>query len=236
MAPDTSAKPPVTGFVLAGGKSTRMGQDKAALQLDGRTLLEHALEVLRQAAGEVRILGPRQRYSGYGVPVVEDVFPGCGPLGGIHAALSHTNTRLNLIIAVDTPFLSAEFLRFMVERALSSGATVTAPEIAGYRQPLCSVYAREFLPIAEQALRRSGAPGTAPKVEKLHQDEQGRAAPGAAGESKSTEYKIVPLFPPGGTCVITEAEMRRFAFTPEMFENLNTPEDVERARRRERKL
>jgi molybdenum cofactor guanylyltransferase len=236
MAHSTTANQPVTGFVLAGGKSTRMGQDKAALQLDGRTLLEHALEVLRRVAGEVCILGPRQRYAGYGVPVVEDVFPGCGPLAGIHAALSHTTTRLNLIIAVDTPFLSAKFLRFMIERAVSSGATVTTPEIAGYRQPLCSIYAREFLAIAEQALRRPGMPGTAPQAEALPVPEQGKARPNSAGKNKNTEYKIVPLFPPDRTCVITEAEMRRFAFTPEMFENLNTPEDVERARRREAKL
>lgn len=209
-----------------------MGRDKAALRLKGRTLLEHALEVLRQAAGEVRILGPRQRYAGYGVPVIEDIFPGCGPLGGIHAALSHTRTRFNLIIAVDTPFLSAEFLRFMVELAVSSGAAVTTPEIAGYRQPLCSVYSREFLPIAEQALKRSGTPCTPPEAKKPRPREQAKAGP---AEGKSSEYKIVPLFPRDRTCVITEAEMRRFAFTPEMFENLNTPDDLERARRREAK-
>lgn len=236
MTESPSSEQAVTGFVLAGGKSTRMGQDKAALQLDGRTLLEHAIEVLGQAADEVRILGPRERYASYGMPVIEDVFPECGPLGGIHAALSHTSTRLNLIIAVDTPFLSAEFLRFMVERSLSSGAIITTPEIAGYRQPLCSVYAREFLPIAEQALKRPRTSAMSLKAEKPRPDMQKNAAPAAERESKSTEYKIVPLFPPDSTCVITEAEMRRFAFPPGMFENLNTPQDLERARRREAKL
>lgn len=216
----------VTGFVLAGGKSTRMGRDKAALLLDGRTLLEHALATLRQVCREVVILGSPGLYEGYGAAVVEDVFPGCGPLSGIHAALSHTGTEFNLIIAVDTPFLSAEFLSFMAERAVNSGAVVCTPEIGGYRQPLCSVYSRAFLPMAEEALRGK---------QTLAADERGSArseTEGGKSKTKSRDYKIVPLFPQDRTCVITEEEMRRFAFTPEMFENLNTPDDMERARRR----
>jgi molybdopterin-guanine dinucleotide biosynthesis protein A len=94
---------------------------------------------------------------------------------------------------------------------------VTTPEIAGYRQPLCSVYSREFLPIAEKALKPQ-------RTRRNTKDE---------GQAKSRDYKIVPLFPEGRTLVITEEEMRRFAFTPEMFENLNTPGDLERARRRQ---
>lgn len=205
----------ISGFVLAGGKSTRMGRDKAAISLDGRTLLEHALGTLRQVCNDVRILGSPHLYGSCGAEVVEDIFPGCGPLGGIHAALSHTRTRFNLIIAVDTPFLSVEFLRFMMDHAVASAAVVTTPEIAGYRQPLCSVYSRNFLPIAEKALRS----------EPSHKEASAR-------EGKSADYKIVPLFPADGTCVISEAEIRKFAFTTEMFDNLNTPDDLKRAQRR----
>lgn len=190
----------VSGFVLAGGKSTRMGQDKAVLDLNGRTLLEHALAVLRQVCPNVAILGRQERYGDLAT-VYEDVFPECGPLGGIHAALSNSQTEYNLIIAVDTPFLLPRFLSHLAERAAASGAVVTTPEIDHYPQPLCTVYSLAFRPIAEQALR-SGC------------------------------YKITPLFPPGQTLVLKEAELREFAFGAEMFENLNTPEDMERARRR----
>ena len=208
--------PDLTGFVLAGGRSTRMGRDKATLALDGRTLLEHALSVLRQVAGDVCILGPKQLYGAFDAPVIEDIYPGCGPLGGIHAALKHTKTDFNLIIAVDTPFLTPEFLSYMAERAMEARAVVTTPEIAGYRQPLCSVYSREFLAIAERAL-------------------QPRRTQGNTEENtseKSKDFKIVPLFPDPRTLVINEAEMARFAFTPEMFENLNTPGDLARAQQR----
>jgi molybdopterin-guanine dinucleotide biosynthesis protein A len=190
----------VSGFVLAGGKSTRMGQDKAALSLNGHTLLEHALAVLRGVCRDVAILGKFELY-GTLAPVYEDTFPGCGPLAGIHAALSNSQTQYNIIIAVDTPFIMPEFLSYLVERAIASAAVVTTPEIDDYTQPLCTVYSLDFLPIAERALI-SGC------------------------------YKIVPLFPRDKTLVIREAELRRFAFATEMFENLNTPEDMARARRR----
>jgi molybdenum cofactor guanylyltransferase len=190
----------LSGFVLAGGKSTRMGQDKAAITLNGLTLLQHALAALREVCRDVAILGKHELYGNLG-PVYEDIFPGCGPLGGIHAALSNSQTRLNLIIAVDTPFLAPEFLSYLAERAIDSDAIVTTPEIEDYTQPLCTVYSLDFLPIAEQSLR-------------------------------SGNYKIVPLFPEGRTLVIQEAELRQFAFAADMFENLNTPEDLARARRR----
>ena len=190
----------LSGFVLAGGKSTRMGQDKAALTLNGRTLLEHALAALREVCHDVAILGRHELYGALG-PVIEDVFSGCGPLGGIHAALANSKTHLNLVIAVDTPFLVPEFLSYLAERATASNAIVTTPEIDDYTQPLCTVYSRDFLPIAEQALRQGN-------------------------------YKIVPLFPKDSTLVIKESELRQFAFAADMFENLNTPEDLARARRR----
>ncbi len=178
-----------------------MGRDKATLSLHGRTLLQHALNTLREITSDVSILGSPQTYGDQGAPVIADIIPECGPLGGIHAALTHTRAAYNLIIAVDTPFLSADFLRFLTSRAVAAGAVITTPEIAGYTQPLCTVYSRQFLPIAAQAL-------------------------------KAGEYKIVPLFPHDATLKISADEMAQFAFTPEMFDNLNTPEDLERARLR----
>jgi molybdopterin-guanine dinucleotide biosynthesis protein A len=190
----------LSGFVLAGGKSTRMGQDKAVVDLNGRTLLEHALAALREVCRDVAILGRHELYGSL-APVYEDIFPECGPLGGIHAALAHSQTQFNLIIAVDTPFLAPKFLSYLAEKAITLGAVVTTPEIDNYTQPLCTVYSLDFLPIAEQALRLGN-------------------------------YKIVPLFPKGRTLVLKESELRRVAFAADMFENLNTPEDLERARRR----
>jgi molybdenum cofactor guanylyltransferase len=144
--------PDAAAFILAGGKSTRMGADKAFLNLGGRTLLARALEVARSVTHEVCIVGEAAKFREF-APVVEDVFPGCGPLGGIHAALRTSARELNLILAVDLPFVTPALLCFLVVRARGSDAMVTVVHAAGGWQPLCAVYRREFADIADKALR-----------------------------------------------------------------------------------
>ncbi len=142
----------ISAFVLAGGQSSRMGRDKAFLRLGGRTLLERALEAARVVTADVRIVGQKEKFAAYG-PVIEDLYPGRGPLAGIHAALRASSAELNLVLGVDTPFLDPGFLRYLLEEAKHSGAVVTAPRIGGQNQPLCAVYRREFGDLAEPALR-----------------------------------------------------------------------------------
>ena len=142
----------VTAFVLAGGKSSRMGSDKAFMQLGGETLLARALKLAGAVSEEVRIVGDAGRFSAFG-RVVEDVYRDQGPMGGIHAALSGSSTELNLILAVDLPFVEANFLRYLLSRARESGAMVTLPRAAQHLQPLCAIYQRAFAAVAEESLR-----------------------------------------------------------------------------------
>jgi molybdopterin-guanine dinucleotide biosynthesis protein A len=147
-----AASPAVTAFILAGGKSTRMGSDKAFVTLDGRTLLERALELARSVSRDLRIVGDPAKFEPF-APVVEDRFHDCGPLAGIHAALRASPTELNLILAVDVPFVSPPLLQYMIMRAKSSAAPATVPRTNGGWQPLCAVYRRQFAEAAEKALR-----------------------------------------------------------------------------------
>ncbi len=144
--------PAITAFILAGGKSTRMGADKAFITLDGRTLLARALNVARSVTPDVRIVGDPQKFSPF-APTVEDIFPNCGPLAGIHAALRSSHTDLNLILAVDVPFVSPELLQYLLKRASNSTAVVTVAQTGGGYQPLCAVYRRNFADAADQALQ-----------------------------------------------------------------------------------
>ena len=131
--------------MLAGGRSTRMGQDKALLQVGGRSLVELALDKLRSiGVAEPRIAGARTDLSSL-APVVSDLHPGCGPLSGIEAALAATNKGLNLFLPVDMPLLPARFLHWMLLRAEITGALMTVPCINGWPQPLCAVYHRDLL-------------------------------------------------------------------------------------------
>ncbi len=184
-----------SGFVLAGGKSTRMGTDKAFLTFRGSTLLEHALQLARCVTGNVAIVGAPDKFAAF-APVIEDIFPGCGPLGGIHAALRSSLSDLNLILAVDMPLISAAFLRHLLERAAKSpNSLVTLPHGPQGWQPLCAVYRRDFAEVAEKSLR-------------------------------SGRYKIDALFDKGWTQAIGEEELQAAGFSPRMFHNLNTPHDV----------
>ena len=147
-----AASPEVTTFILAGGKSTRMGADKAFVTLDGRTLLERALELARSVTRDVRIVGDSAKFALF-APAVEDRFRDCGPLAGIHAALRASPTELNLILAVDVPFVPPSLLQYMIMHAKNSAATATVPRTNGGWQPLCAVYRRQFADAAEKALR-----------------------------------------------------------------------------------
>jgi phospholipid/cholesterol/gamma-HCH transport system ATP-binding protein len=188
----------LTAFILAGGKSTRMGVDKAFVTLDDRTLLSRALQLAHAVTDDVRIVGDPAKFARF-APAIEDVFPGCGPLGGIHAALRASQTDLNLILAVDVPFVSTELLQYLIRRARSSAAaTVTVVRASAGWQPLCAVYRRGFADAAEEAL--------------------------AAGR-----YKIDALFAAQRTLVIAEDELKGVGFSPSMFRNLNTQEELANA-------
>jgi len=188
----------VTAFILAGGKSTRMGRDKAFVMLDGRSLLDRQLDLARSVCADVRIVGDPAKFSQF-APVVEDAFRGCGPLGGIHAALRSSETDLNLLVAVDIPFVSAQFLEFLLAKSRASESMVIVARTSDGWQPLCAVYRRGFAELAEKALRAS-------------------------------RFRIDALFDPARTLVIGQDELRQQGFLPDLFRNLNTPEELSDAR------
>ncbi len=197
-----SPAPAVTAFILAGGKSTRMGADKAFVTLDSRTLLARAIDLARSATPDVRIVGDPVKFAPF-APVVEDVIRNCGPLGGIHAALRSSQTELSLILAVDVPFVPPALLQYLISRARNSAsATVTVAKAGGGWQPLCAVYRREFAAAAEKSLR--------------------------AGH-----YKIDALFEATQTQLITVEELEAAGFSPRVFRNLNTPEELAEAHNEE---
>jgi molybdopterin-guanine dinucleotide biosynthesis protein A len=194
------AVPDVTVFILAGGKSTRMGRDKAFVEFEGQTLLNWALNVARSVTPDLRIVGDREKFAAY-APVFEDIFRDRGPLGGIHAALRVSQTDLNLMLAVDMPFVSAPFLRYLIRQARTDPeATVVVPRTSGRWQPLCATYRREFADAAETAL--------------------------LAGQNK-----IDLLFAATETRVIEQEELEGNGFSPDLFRNLNTPEALEAGKR-----
>jgi len=109
---------PITAVILAGGKSSRMGRDKAFLPFRGQPLIEHALQVVREAgAAEVLISGrPEQDFSHYDCPVLLDLESDCGPLGGIERGLAVAAHPLVLILAVDLPHMTPACVEWLCRR------------------------------------------------------------------------------------------------------------------------
>lgn len=130
----------------------RMGSDKALLSFGGQTLLERALQTAAAVAERIVIVGPKERYAAFG-DIIEDVYAGCGPLAGIHAALGATNTDLNLMLSVDMPLMTSNFLAWLLQKAEAAEELIVVPDALGGLQPLCAVYRRQVHRIAEQALQ-----------------------------------------------------------------------------------
>ena len=140
------------GYVLAGGRSSRMGQDKAALQLGGATLLELAVRKLQPVCDEVVVVGPGLA----GVRNLADDFPGCGPLGGIEAALADGRGEWAAFLPVDMPLLPVGLLRALFgvwARYADGGALVCFAVTEDRAQPLVSIVRRAALPFVREALK-----------------------------------------------------------------------------------
>ncbi|HEX4066100.1 MAG TPA: molybdenum cofactor guanylyltransferase [Acidobacteriaceae bacterium] len=213
----------MNGFVLSGGLSTRMGRDKARLELGGRALVEIALGQLRELGLEVRICGSHPGLSRSDLsrsdlsdfaPVIADRFTQCGPLGGVEAALHASDAELNLFLPVDLPRIPASFLRWLMERAESSGAVATVPTIEDRPQPLCAVYGRRL----RDGLRKSLESGTYKLIAAI---ENAAAQLGEPVDLFSVETVAATL--PAGTWPL---EPRPGIW----FHNVNTPADYERLR------
>ena len=132
---------PVTGVVLAGGKSRRMGRDKAFLPFGPGLLIERVIEVVQQVTAEVILItNTPEPYQRFGLPMVSDVIAEAGSLGGIYTGLVSAKTPYSLCLACDMPFVKPTFLRFLCDTAAE--VDVVIPRNAADFQPLCAVYSQ----------------------------------------------------------------------------------------------
>ena len=147
---------PTAGIVLAGGKSQRMGTDKARLALpDGRPVILSVVEVLKSICGEVVVVTEATgRYADLALPArrVTDIVAGCGPMGGLHAGLRAIDAPFALAVACDMPLLNPRLLRYMADLTRDYDALV--PSIGGIWQPLHTIYAKACLATVEDLLAR----------------------------------------------------------------------------------
>lgn len=230
----------ISGFVLAGGRSSRLGRDKALLpwppdafaQGNSQTLLGHAIARLQSICTTVSICANRDDFQ-YGGLIIPDALPGSGPLGGIVAALEYSTTDWNLMLAVDLPFLPMEVLRALVACVPPPEGTVLSlpasslqtvacilPKLDGLPQPLCGLYHRALASGLRAALDAGKF-----KVMAALQEACDQVAP--SSDLQSARRKLG----------IEMWDVRAFAAAQpsapnpsEWFLNINTPQDWQHAR------
>jgi molybdenum cofactor guanylyltransferase len=129
----------VTGIILAGGKSSRMGAEKGLQELCGKPLIQYAIEALSGLCKSIIISSSSDAYHSLGYKVVADVFPGIGPMGGIYSSLKQSKTEKNLVLSCDLPFVTAELMSYILEN--SRGFKVAIPWLGHqHYEPLCGFY------------------------------------------------------------------------------------------------
>lgn len=141
----------MTGIVLSGGENKRMGADKAFLKVGGIPMIERVLRSLKEVFNDIIIVtNAPDRYAGYGVRVVTDVFDKRGPLTGIHSGLLRSSDEYNFVVACDMPFLNPRLIAYMA--GLAEGYDIVVPKIAGLVEPLHGVYNRKLVSFIEERI------------------------------------------------------------------------------------
>jgi len=189
----------VTGIIQAGGKSTRMGgRPKALIELGGRRIVERVLAALVPSVDDLLVVtNTPELYAFLGVPMVADVYPDHGSLGGIYSGLKAARGEAAFTVACDMPFLHPEIVKLVVARA--DQGDVVVPRVGDQHETMHASYAKSCLPHIEERLR-------------------------------ARQLRIVGFFGRVRVVEIAEADVARFRDPAIAFMNVNTPEELERAR------
>jgi molybdenum cofactor guanylyltransferase len=147
-------KDSIAGFILAGGESSRMGRDKALLELGGISLLVRTVRLLDSVTAPASVISNVNAYRSLGVHLIGDDWPGAGPLGGIATALRASPAQWSLVVACDLPYLHKSWLDYLVARALVSTADAVVPLSAHGLEPLSAVYHKRSEPAIRSVLEQ----------------------------------------------------------------------------------
>lgn len=141
----------ITGIILAGGKSLRMGTDKALLKFNGQPLLQRAIDFCRPWCQTILVSSNEPEHRKFGCEIVPDEFQNCGPLGGIYSCLQKSKTDWNFVLSIDTPFVEPAFFPFLVSVAENYDAIVPCHNDGV--EPLIALYHKRCSPVILNQLK-----------------------------------------------------------------------------------
>lgn len=196
----------ITGIILAGGKSSRMGTNKSLLKLNGKTVIERVVDLMNSIFRKVIIItNTLEVYDFINLPKYKDIYSYKGPLAGIHSGLKYSNTDKNFIISCDIPLMNKKMIEYIVDYKTEKPITICKAN--GFIQQLAGIYSKSVLPLVENSLNAS--------------EEELRNA-----DQKKRKCKVLSLLNKAGAELI-DAEKLVF-YNEYLFHNMNKPEDYEK--------
>jgi len=197
----------ITGIILAGGKSTRMGANKSFLKIGEQTVIERITYLMNSVFANVIIISNTpDEYTFLNLPIYEDVYKGKGPLSGIHSGLKNSDTQKNFIISCDIPLMNKEMIEYIVN--YKTNKSITICKANGFLQPFAGLYDKSLVNEIENRLND--------KSEHInHTNEKERKQCKVMSFIKSTDVEI-----------LNPEEF--VGYSENTFMNINTKEDYEK--------
>jgi molybdopterin-guanine dinucleotide biosynthesis protein A len=144
---------PIAIYILAGGKSARMGQDKGLLQLGDKKIIEYIIDIAQTINNSIFILSNKKEYEQFSLPLIEDIYHDIGPAGGIDAMLQHTESELNLILSCDMPFVDKNSINFLISQ--SKNHQITVPIFNNFPETMIGVYKKSCRETWREAVKEN---------------------------------------------------------------------------------
>jgi molybdopterin-guanine dinucleotide biosynthesis protein A len=196
----------ITGFILAGGKSLRMGTNKSLLMIGGLTVIEREVNLMKDLFQEVILItNQSEDFSFLNLPMQEDIHKNTGPLAGIHSALVHTKTDKNFIISCDMPLMTEGVMKYLIE--YPTDKLITIAKADNFVQQLCGVYSQSLISFIENIIEKNDT-----ERDERNPDQRKR------GCSVLELVKKVPA-------EIIDIEKEYKDYHPGTFYNMNRPEE-----------
>ncbi len=196
----------ITGIILSGGRSTRMGENKSLMQLGNKTVIEHVKDLIQSIFSKVILItNDPEEYKFLNLNIYEDIYVRMGPLAGIHSGLTYSNTKKSFFISCDMPFMTKQMIEYLVKYKTTKAITIAKAD--GFIQQLCGLYSKSCLPFAEEILSTQ------------------KNSEVRANDQKKRECKVLGLIDKVGAEII-DAESLPF-YKKDMFFNMNSKSDFE---------
>lgn len=141
-------------FILAGGKSSRMGSEKGLMLLSGKPFIEHIIATASKINNSVSILSNSNLYNHFGLPVHTDIIKEKGPLGGIYTGLTQSEHEHNLFVSCDIPLIRFEILNYLIQQITPKNDSFVIKHHSK-TEPLCGIYSKKSIPLIKELLDKN---------------------------------------------------------------------------------